>query len=166
MLAVLALSLGLVPLIQAFLNKPVLIKIPGQETLNIKLPGTYIGVASLSGFSPEDKQKVVSMDYWLSDSGEKQFFPVNKFPQQNYYSDKEQAQSPLFEIILDRKGKYIFTSDYPIGTEGPKAPVLLYHYDVGHLQSELVVGIIVFVLFGALGGYFIWKTHQSSKSFS
>ena len=165
-LSVLSLSLGLVPLVQAFFDKPRLIQIPGRETLDLELPGTYIGVARLSGIAPEEKIKVMNMDYWLSDSGEKDFFPVNKFPQRNYYSDKEDAQSPLFEAILDKKGKYLFTSDYPIGVEGPKVSALLYRYDAEHVRSELAIGVIVSLGFGALGGYFLWGTYKSSRSYA
>ena len=162
LLAILSLSLGLVPLMQAFLYKPMALRIPGQATLDMRLPGTYIGVASLINLSSQDKRKAFNLDYWFSDAAEKDFFKVNKFPPKSYYSEKEDAQTPLFEIIVSQKGKYLLTSDYAIGTEGPTFPVILFHYDADHVRSELIVGAIMFVLLSALGGTLIWKTRSSA----
>lgn len=163
-LAILSLSLGIAPILRARLNKPLALQIPGQSSLDIRLAGTYIAVASLSNSSPEDKKKVMNMDYWLSDALEKQYFDVNKFPQKSYYSASEEAQTPLFEIILKKKGKYILTSDYPIGTEGPSVTVVLYHYDWPHVRSEIIAGGVLFLLLGGLGGFLIWKTRRSTAA--
>ena len=165
-LAILSISLGLVPLIQAVLltRKPVVTQIPGQEKISLRLPGTYFGVADLTAFSIEDKAKVQSMDYWLSDDKEKDYFKVNKFPPRNYYSGKEDSQAPLFEIVIAKKGDYILTSDYPIGTEGPKVQIFLYRYDAPHVWAELVVGVLMFLMIGGLGCFFIWKSLRASPS--
>ncbi len=162
-LAILCLALGTIPLLRAYFYKPFSIQIPGQSTLNIALPGTYIGLATLAGRSPEEKQKALNLDYWLSDASEKEYLKVNKFPARSYYSEKEDASTPLFEIILDKKGKYVFTSDYAIGVEGPSFPVVLIHYDADHIRSELIAGAVMFVLLGALGGVLIWKSSRGPK---
>jgi hypothetical protein len=160
LLASVSLSLGFIPLFQAFLNKPIVLKIPGQTALNLRLAGTYIGVASLQTLTPQEKRNTAKFDYWLSDSAEKDFFPVNRFPSRNYYSEKEEAQVPLFEMIVQKKGKYIFTADYPIGVEGPPVSVALHRHDSAHILSELIVGSVMFVLLGALGGVLLWKSKK------
>jgi len=161
LLASVSLSLGFIPLFQAFLNKPILLKIPGQTSLNLRLSGTYIGVASLQALSPEEKRNAAKFDYWLSDSAEKDFFPINRFPSKNYYSEKEDAQVPLFEMIVKKKGKYIFTADYPIGMEGSPVSVVLHRHDSSHILSELIVGSLMFVLLGTLGGVLLWKSKKA-----
>ncbi|OGR87003.1 MAG: hypothetical protein A3A86_04695 [Elusimicrobia bacterium RIFCSPLOWO2_01_FULL_60_11] len=159
-LAAVCLALGLVPLFQAFLAKPLLLKIPGQTALDLKLPGTYIGTASFVGLSPQEKKNAVNFDYWLSDESEKDFLKVNRFPARNYYSDKEESQVPLFEIIIEKKGKYVFTADYAIGAEGPAVPVVLHRYDAEHIRAELIAGSVMFLLLGGLGSFLIWKSKK------
>lgn len=160
-LAAVSLSLGLVPLFQAFTNKPIGLRVPGQTSLNLRLPGTYIGAASFQNLTPPEKRNAANFDYWLSDGAEKDFFPVNKFPSRNYYSVKEDAQVPLFEMIIQKKGKYVFTADYPIGVEGPSVSVVLHRYDAEHVRSELIVGSVMFALLGALGAVLIWKSKKA-----
>ncbi len=164
LLSILCLSLSLVPLVRAYFYKPIAVTMPGQTKIDAKLPGTYIGITSFTGRTPEDRIKAMNMDYWFSDSSEKEFYKVNKFPSKNYYSEKEEAQAPLFELIVGKAGKYVFTSDYAIGTEGPSFQTVLIHYDAEHIRSELVIGLLMCVLTGALGGFLIWKTRRSSAS--
>ena len=159
-LAVVSLSLGLVPLFQAFSNKPMMLKIPGQASLDLNLPGTYIGAASFMNLAPAEKHVAANLDYWLSDESEKDFVAVNKFPSRNYYSEKEDAQVPLFETIIQKKGRYVLTADYPIGVDGPSIPVVLHRYDAEHIRSELIAGGVMFVLLGALGSVLIWKSKK------
>ena len=165
-LAIVSLSLGLIPLAQSLVisRKPISVQVPGQETIDFKLSGTYFGVAALNALSTGEKSLVQNMDYWLSDEKEKQFFQVNKFPSRNYYSEKEDSEAPLFELVIEKKGKYVLSADYPIGAEGPKLPVRLYRYDAPHVRSELIVGTLMFVLLGGLGGFLIWKSRRGRVS--
>ena len=151
----------MVPLFQAFTHKPLVLKIPGQTIIDLRLAGTYIGAASFQNLTPQEKRNAANFDYWLSDSVEKDFFPVRKFPSRNYYSEKEETQVPLFELIVQKKGKYVFTADYPIGIEGPPVPIVLHRYDAEHVRSEMIVGTAMFVLLGALGGVLIWKSKKA-----
>ena len=157
-LGAVSLALGLVPLFQAFSDKPLVLNIPGQTVIDLRLPGAYIGTASFQNLTAQEKRNASNFDYWLSDSVEKDFFPVRKFPSRNYYSEKEEAQVPLFEMIVEKKGKYVFTADYPIGTEGPPVPIVLHRYDAEHVRAELIAGTVMFALLGALGGVLIWKS--------
>ena len=160
LLSAVSLSLGLVPLFQAAFHKPITFRVPGQLTLDLRLTGTYIGAASFQTLTPEQKRNAVNMDYWLSDSSEKEFFTVNKFPSRKYYSEKDDEQVPLFELIIKEKGKYVFTSDYPIGVDGPAIPVVLHRYDAPRVRSVLIVGIVLSLLLAGTGGILIWKARK------
>ena len=162
LLGLFALSLGLVPLISTILSKPVVVQLPGQETVNLKLPGTYVGVCTLEGQSPENAQKIMDMRYFLSDEREKDFFAIVKFPPRRYFQESEQTQVPLFQFAVKERGKYVLSSDYPIGIEGPAIHVALFHTDISYIKSELVVGILVALILCGLGGYIIRKAYKSS----
>ncbi|OGR83643.1 MAG: hypothetical protein A2636_04570 [Elusimicrobia bacterium RIFCSPHIGHO2_01_FULL_64_10] len=160
LLGLLALSVGLVPLAASFFNRPAAFEVPGQTSLDLRLPGTYVAVHNPAGVEPADLKKLSSISYYLSDAEEKEYFKVAKFPPRSYYSDSAGTQEPIFEFIVDKKGRYILSADYPIGVEGPKAAVVLFHADASYVRTELVVGLIVFLLFAGLGGAFIWKSYR------
>ena len=163
-LGLFALSLGLVPLISTLVIKPAVVRMPGQETISLILPGTYVGVCTLEGQSPEDSRKIMDLRYFLSDEKEKDFFAVAKFPPRRYFQENEQNQVPLFQFAVKQKGKYILSSDYPIGIEGPVIHAALFHVDAAYVKSELVVGGLVCLLFCGLGFHIIRKAYKNSMN--
>ena len=44
--------------------------------------------------------------------------------------------------------------------DGPAVPVVLHRYDAPRVRSELIVGIVLFLLLGGTGAIFIWKASK------
>lgn len=160
-IAILCLSFGVAPLIKAARNKPVVLQLPGKQTLDLIMPGGYIALAM--GAGPEAQQRMYDLQYALTDESGKNEIELVKIPPRSYASEQGETQVPLFQFIVDKAGKYNLVSGYPFDIDGPKITAVLFHTDINYIRVELFVGIGLFLVLGVIGLVFIYKTYKASS---
>lgn len=163
LLGIFALSLGVTPLITAAREKLKMAEFPGRLELEFKIPGTYIAICVSKNLGSETVQRVRDIEYFLTDKDEQENIEIAKIPARAYFSEKEENQLPLFQFVIEKKGKYVLVSNYPYEMEGPKIQAVLLPIDIRYVRAELIVGIVLFLIFGFLGFYFIRKTVKENR---
>jgi hypothetical protein len=163
-IGLLALVLGLKTLVVGLKNKPAMIRLPGQETVQLKFPGAYVLVfAPFQKMEPGAAETLSELNYMVTEKKTGEVVQLVKMPPPAYASEGHQGVMPLAQFVIDREGGYEFTSAYPIGIEGPSVSAVLYHTDFRYIWIELIVGLLMFVLFNIVGVILIVKTHRSQK---
>ncbi len=162
-LALFSLALGLSPLLTTFKKNLITARCPGTQTLDLNSPGLYTGVGLSKNIAEPDALKIDSLEYSLVDSDGQLVPAFLKVPRRQYASDQPADHVPLFQFEIERKGKYSLLSNYPYNMEGPQLEVVIIHSDVNYTRAELLVGIVLFFLFGGLGFYLIRKSVKASS---
>ncbi len=162
-IALLAFSFGLAPFLMSVRKGFTLLNIPGDQTLNLKLPGSYMALSITKNLSPETQQRLQEMEYSLFSKKGSVSVDLIKFPSRVYATDKRDEQFPLFYFTAPKTGQYFFSANYPYALEGPKIQAVLYHTDLTYVRTELIVGLSLFLILGVLGLYFIRKTYCLKK---
>ncbi|MBI2118612.1 MAG: hypothetical protein HYT97_03185 [Elusimicrobia bacterium] len=160
-IGILALSFGITPFILSVRKSLIMLQIPGEQNLNLRLPGSYIALALNKDKSKETLSWIKDLEYQLVQKKGSRVVELVKFPPKMYATDKKEDQIPLFQFVIDKPGKYLLSSQYPYGMEGPKIQGLLFHTDLNYVRMELFVGLALFLILGGLGLYFIWKTNKA-----
>jgi hypothetical protein len=120
-IGLLALSLGFVPILKSIRKKPVLLQLPGEQTVDLRLPGAYIAISAAQDFSPENQRLIGDLEYSLRPKkNPKDAIRIVKIPARQFVSDKAEMQVPLFQFAIDDADTYVFNSEYPYGIDGPK----------------------------------------------
>lgn len=161
-IGLLSLSLGFVPLLKSVRKKPVSVRLPGEQVLDLRLPGAYVAVAAAQTLSLEDQRLVNGLEYSLRPKkNPKDSIRVIKIPARQFVSDELGTQMPLLQFAVDEEGTYLFNSEYPYGIDGPRLDAILYHADAPrYIKSEIIAGTVLFLLMTGLGVYFILKTRR------
>jgi len=159
-IAILALSFGLAPFLMSIRKGFTMLNVPGEQTLNLKLPGSYVALSLTKNLSQDARQRVQELEYSLI--SKKGTVPIEllKIPTKAYATDKKEEQTPLFYFTLEKTGQYFFSANYPYSLDGPKIQAILYHTDLTYVRTELIVGIALFLILGIWGLYYIRKTYK------
>ncbi|MBI3012274.1 MAG: hypothetical protein HYY63_01465, partial [Elusimicrobia bacterium] len=156
----LALSFGITPFLLSLRKGVILLQVPGEQKVRLKLPGSYIAVCLEKNLTGADKQRLQDLEYSLF--GKSGDIEVLKFPSRVYATDRGSDQIPLFQFVAEKAGNYTFSSGYAYDMEGPKIKAVLFHTDLGYVRTELFVGLGMFLVLGVLGFYFIRRNYKSS----
>lgn len=161
-LSLFTLALGLSPLLSSFKRNIVAASCPGTQSLDLGSPGLYLGVGLAKELSEPDQIKIDDLEYSLSDEDGEPVSTFVKIPRRQYATDRASDQLPLFQFEVSRKGRYSLASAYPYNMAGPQIQVYLIHSNMNYVRVELVVGVILFFVFGGLGLYLIRKSYKGS----
>lgn len=160
-IGILALSFGITPFILSVRKSLIQLQIPGEQNLNLRLPGSYVGIALNKDKSKETLSWIKDLEYQLVQKKGNRVMELVKFPPKMYATEKIDNQLPLFQFVVAKPGKYLLSSQYPYGMEGPKIQALLFHTDLNYVRMELFIGLALFLILGGIGYYFIWKTNKA-----
>lgn len=162
-IAILALSFGLAPFFMSVRKGFTMLNIPGDQTLQLKIPGSYMAVSMTKNLPRNTINRLAEIEYSLLSKKGSVPIEISKFPPKIYATDKMEDQIPLFFFTLQKAGSYFLSASYPYNLDGPKVNAVLYHTDLTYVRTELFVGLALFLILGIFGLIFIYKTYKLKK---
>ena len=158
--SLLAAGLGVYSLARASKEKIKMVSAPGESELNLKMPGVYMGILSVSGNSTDEIKRGQELEYLMVDAQTQEPLTIDKIPPAAYASAQLQKQVPLFQVAVPKAGQYVLSTNYPYYLDGPHLNVLLLNTDMGYVVREVIVSAIVSLIFLFLSCWLFIRTHR------
>jgi hypothetical protein len=139
------------------------LRVPGFHELKLDEPGAYVGLYQHRGNGPIPARELSRLDVRVMSKGDFQEIPVLMNTAGQAYNRMGLQGMPVFNFVISEAGVYTLSAAYLDETGGPDVQIMVFHQGVQNVRQTLIVGILFFLFFVALGIWIIVKSADWSS---
>lgn len=137
--------------------------LPGTTTLTLKNPGVYLAVHRATSTTTPPWEVLSQLEVGLVSLPSGQPLDVGPVPAGPPMTLGGRPGVLLFRVEIPAPGTYSLSGRYRQGAEEPLWTVVLMPEEVQAVRSELITGLVLWVLLSGLGLTLLWKSFSAAK---